>query len=77
VARHSQPSVSSTTSADLADWRELFALAKADPALRRRIVAVIARVPVPLPRLWLAALVSLGERVDLDMQLPRYEDAGI
>jgi hypothetical protein len=62
---------------DLTDWRELFALAKADPALRRRIIDVVARVPVPLPRLWLAALASLGEQVDLDMALPRYEDAGI
>jgi hypothetical protein len=62
---------------DLTDWRELFALAKGDAALRRRIIDVVARVPVPLPRLWLAALASLGEQVDLDMALPRYEDAGI
>jgi hypothetical protein len=61
---------------DLADWRELFAIAKTDPQLRRRIVAVIGRVPLPLPRLWLAALARIGETVDIGMPLPRYDDVG-
>lgn len=62
---------------DLAEWRELFAFAKADPDLRRRIVAVIERVPLPLPRLWLAALARIGEPVDVGMALPRYDDVGV
>ena len=51
-------------------WRELYALAEADPALRRRILGVIQRVPLPFPRFWLAALATLGEDVDLGMLLP-------
>ncbi|HZN39669.1 MAG TPA: hypothetical protein VFD82_12745 [Planctomycetota bacterium] len=52
------------------DWRELYALAVADPALRQRICRVIATVPLPLPRLWLSALAVLGEPVDPGMPLP-------
>ena len=62
---------------DLADWRELYAIAKGDPELRRRIADVIGRVPLPLPRLWLAALARLGEAVDIGMPLPRYDDTGV
>ncbi|HEX5052312.1 MAG TPA: hypothetical protein VFZ65_11100 [Planctomycetota bacterium] len=54
----------------LADWRELYALAKADPELRARILRVLETVPLPLPRLWLSALAALGERVDTGMNLP-------
>jgi hypothetical protein len=54
----------------LADWRELFALARSDADLRRRIVAVVNTVPLPLPRLWLSAMAPLGEPVDLDAPLP-------
>jgi hypothetical protein len=53
-------------------WRELYALARTDPALRRRIVAIVERVPLPLPRFWLAAMASLGEEVDLGMAVPEY-----
>jgi hypothetical protein len=58
---------------ELSAWRELYALAAEDPALRRRIHQVIQRVPLPYPRFWLAALASLGESVDLGQELPRDE----
>jgi hypothetical protein len=54
----------------LADWRALFALARADAALRRRIAGLLGRVPVPLPYFWLAALKGLGEPVDLAQPVP-------
>ena len=50
----------------LADWRALYALAQDDRALRLRIIALVARVPMYLPHLWLAAMRSLGEAVDED-----------
>lgn len=54
------------------DWRALFALASTDPSLRTRIKHVVETVPLPLPRLWLAALASLGEDVDFARTLPSY-----
>lgn len=45
-------------------WRALYRLAKNDAALRRRIATVIHRVPLPMPYFWLAALASLGDKVD-------------
>jgi hypothetical protein len=60
---------------DLAAWRELYALAAKDPALRRRILRVVERVPLPLPAYWIAAMAALGEPVD--WTLPRPEDPGI
>lgn len=56
----------------LADWRALYALARGDAELRRRILAIVKRVPLPLPRLWLAALRNLGEPVDLGMPVPEF-----
>jgi hypothetical protein len=56
-------------------WREVYRLASADPSLRRRIVQVVARVPIGFPRFWLAAMASLGETVDLGRALP--EDRGV
>jgi hypothetical protein len=55
---------------DLAAWRELYALAAGDPELRRRILGVVARVPLPYPGFWRAAMASLGERVDWSAPLP-------
>jgi hypothetical protein len=52
-------------------WRELYALARSDAELRRRILGVVKRVPLPFPHFWLAALANLGESVDLGMALPR------
>lgn len=59
---------------DLDDYRELYRLARADAALRVRIRDIVARVPLPLPHFWLAALASLGEAVDYDIELPSYVD---
>ena len=55
---------------DMAAWQALYALAGADPELRRRILAVVRRVPLPYPAFWLAALASLGEAVDWTTPLP-------
>lgn len=60
---------------DLAAWQELYTLAADDPGLRRRLVAVVRRVPLPYPSFWLAALASLGEPIDWTMPLP--PDPGI
>lgn len=56
---------------DVEAWRELYALARQDPALRARIQRVVATAPLAYPRFWLAALVSLGEAVDWSAPLPR------
>jgi hypothetical protein len=56
---------------EMAAWRELYRLAGTDSDLRARIRRVVARVPLLMPRFWLAALKSLGEPVDLGMDLPR------
>lgn len=55
---------------DLAAWRELYALAAADPRLRRRILGVIERTPLPFPGFWRSAMSSLGEDVDWSAPLP-------
>ena len=60
---------------DLAAWRELYALAANDRDLRRRILGVVCRVPLPYPCYWRAAIASLGERVDWLAPLP--SDPGI
>jgi hypothetical protein len=60
---------------DLATWRELYALAREDAALRRRILRVVHRVPLPYPAFWLAALASLGEPVD--WTIPPPPDPGV
>ncbi len=58
---------------DLDAWRELYRLAAADVSLRRRILGVVRRVPLPFPCFWLAALVSLGEPIDWSSPVPRYD----
>lgn len=55
-------------------WRALYGLARDDADLRRRIKKIVLAVPLPLPRLWLAALGSLGEEVDLGVTLPSYDE---
>ncbi len=63
---------------ELADWRELYRLARADPQLRSRIGCLVMTVALPLPRFWLAALASLGESVDFDAPVPDYyEDTAV
>jgi hypothetical protein len=54
-------------------WRELYAKAAVDAALRKRIVRVIARVPMAYPHAWRAAMASLGEDVDIGAPVPRDE----
>lgn len=56
----------------MSDWRELYRLAQAEPALRARIARLVLRVPLPLPHFWLAALADLGEPVDLAAPVPDY-----
>ena len=60
----------------LDDWRAVYSLARTDPGLRTRIKHIVESVPLPLPRLWLAALAGLGETVDFARVLPSY-DSGI
>lgn len=60
---------------DLPAWRQLYALAAEDPALRQRMLDVVRRVPLPYPSFWLAALASLGEPVDWTAR--RQDDPGI
>jgi len=56
---------------DIEAWRELYQLASADAALRHRIHAVVRRVALPYPGFWLAALASLGDRIDWTLPVPR------
>jgi len=58
---------------DLAAWKELYALAAEEAPLRQRILTVIRQVPLPYPAFWLAALASLGEKVDWSAPRPRDE----
>lgn len=56
---------------DVEAWRELYQLASTDVTLRRRILDVVRRVPLPYPGFWLAALASLGEEIDWSVSPPR------
>ena len=58
------------------DWRVLGRAAKAEPALRRRMLRIVERVPLPLPRFWLAVLAACGEVVDWEVEVPSYAEAG-
>jgi hypothetical protein len=60
---------------EIAAWRELYEKAASDASLRRTILDVVSRVPLPYPGFWLAALASLGEPVDWATKFP--EDRGI
>jgi hypothetical protein len=57
---------------EMAAWRELYRMARADPSLRRRIASLVYRIPLPLPHFWLAALKALGEDVDVGAETPPY-----
>lgn len=57
---------------EMSSWRSLYALARPDSQLRRRIIRIVQTVPVPLPRFWLAAMADLGETVDLSAPVPDY-----
>lgn len=56
---------------DVEAWRELYQIASTDLTLRRRILGVVRRVPLPYPGFWLAALARLGEEIDWSVSLPR------
>lgn len=56
------------------DWRALYRIARTDCALRKRMTRIVLRVPIGMPRFWLAALRSLGEDVDLGAELPQWDD---
>ena len=58
---------------ELADWRELYRLAREDTVLRERIHWVVLRVPLACGHFWLAALGHLGEPVDWSSPLPSEE----
>jgi hypothetical protein len=45
----------------LDEWREIYRLAAADPALRRRIRRIAEQVPLAYAGFWLAATSALGE----------------
>ena len=57
-------------------WRALYRLAREDAELRRRIARLVLSVPTPMPHLWLAALRSLGEPIDLAAPVPEYGEGG-
>ncbi len=59
------------------DWSELYARCAQEPALRARVHQVVLSVPLPLPHFWLALLRSIGEPVDFDARLPRYDAAAL
>jgi hypothetical protein len=62
---------------EMAAWRELYQLARADIELRRRIARIVREVPLGLPHFWMAALASLGEAVDFDIPVPSQWENGI
>ena len=55
------------------DWRDLYRMSATDRELRQRIVRVVLRVPLPLPHFWLAAMVSLGEDVEIGAAAPPFD----
>lgn len=63
----------------LEDWREIYGLASDDTAeaarLRRRIVRLCQTVPIAFPNLFLAAMASLGERLEPFPEVAPGDDA--
>ncbi len=57
---------------ELAAGRELYAVARADAALRERLCRVVRRVPLSLGHFWRSALASLGADVDVSEPLPAF-----
>jgi hypothetical protein len=58
----------------ITEWREVYRLCRHDRALRLRIANIVQRIPVALPRLWLAALADLGEPIDVSAPVPDYHE---
>ena len=60
---------------EVAAWRDLYHMARADAELRARIHRIVLTVPVTMPHFWLAALASLGHAVDFGAPVPDYYEA--
>jgi len=60
---------------EMAAWRDLYRMARANGHLRARIHRIVLTVPVGLPHFWPAALASLGQAVDLAARVPDYYEA--
>ncbi len=60
---------------EVAAWRDLYQMARADAELQARIHRIVLTVPVTLPHFWLAALGSLGHAVDFGAPVPDYYEA--
>ena len=60
---------------EMAAWRDLYLLARADPHLRARIHHIVLTVPVALPHFWLATLAGVGQTVDFEVPIPDYYEA--
>lgn len=60
---------------EMAAWRDLYRMARADRHFRARIHRIVLTVPIGLPHFWLAALASLGEAVDVGARVPDYYEA--
>jgi hypothetical protein len=60
---------------EVAAWRDLYRMARADGELRARIHRIVLSVPVALPHFWLAALSGLGHAVDFSAPIPDYYEA--
>jgi hypothetical protein len=60
---------------EMAAWRDLYDMARADAEFRARIHRIVLTVPLPLPHFWLAALGSLGQAVDFGAPVPDYYEA--
>jgi len=61
---------------ELSAWRDLYAAAQGDPALRARIRHVVENVPLATAPSWQAALVALGEPVEWT-RLVREDDSWV
>ena len=66
-----------TQLSELAAWRVLYWRARQDKELRQRIFRVVGRTPLTYGRFWLAALASLGEPMDLTMDLPTDDETDL
>ncbi len=57
---------------EVAAWRDLYRMARADGELRARIHRIVLATPMALPHFWLATLGSLGHAVDFSAPVPDY-----
>jgi hypothetical protein len=62
---------------EMTAWKELYRRAGSDAELRARIVRIARTIPLTMPHFWLAAMASLGEQVDLTVEVPSYPAQGV